>query len=199
MKPATLQLHAQDLARARAILRGSEADFAAFYEDSFARLYRFALRHCNDADLAEEITQDSLVRALQAMANYRGEASLFTWLCSIARNELQRHGRLDQRLARLEANEPLQALIDELEMAVSLEPAALVARAQLIRCVHGVLDLLPPAYAECLEGKYVLGLSMRDLALKLGRTEKAVESILGRAREAFRQAFLADATGADWR
>ena len=87
---------------------------------------------------------------------------------------------------------------DEAELAAVLasllperddDPGQMLAREQFARCVHEVLDRLPPRYAECLEGKYVLGLSVRELAQRQMRSEKSVESTLSRAREAFREAF----------
>jgi len=46
---------------------------------------------------------------------------------------------------------------------------------------------LPPVYGDLLEWKYVDGLSILELAERLGRSPKAIESLLTRAREAFRE------------
>jgi RNA polymerase sigma-70 factor (ECF subfamily) len=54
--------------------------------------------------------------------------------------------------------------------------------------VQSVLDFLPAPYGDVLEWKYVDGLSVAEVALRLGRSVKATESLLTRAREAFRSA-----------
>jgi RNA polymerase sigma-70 factor (ECF subfamily) len=183
--------HQADLARARAIGRGDEGAFRAFYEEAFPRLFRFVSRHSGDAGLAEELTQEALVIALQSMRNYRGESSLLSWLFGIARHRLLRRNAADARLLRFEDDAALHAVIDALRPDDNAEPSLRLAGEQAAQRVHSVLDRLSPLHAECLEGKYVLGLSVRELAERLGRSEKAVESTLGRARLAFRDAFLA--------
>ncbi len=56
--------------------------------------------------------------------------------------------------------------------------------------VNATMAQLPPHYRQALEAKYVDGQSVRAIAADAGNTEKAVESLLGRARQAFREAFL---------
>ncbi len=180
-----------DLGRAQAICRGDERAFRAFYDEAFPRLFRFALRHCGDAATAEEITQESLVMALETLSRYRGDASLLTWVFGIARHRLLRRHGAQSRLLRFEDESGLELALAALLPDADAEPAQQLAREQATERVHSVLDRLPPLYAECLEGKYVLGLSVRELGERLGRSEKAIESTLGRARQAFRDAFVA--------
>ncbi len=180
-----------DLGRARAICRGDERAFRVFYDEAFPRLYRFALRHCGDAALAEEVTQESLVMALETLSRYRGDASLLSWVFGIARHRLLRRHGAEARLLRFEDEAGLESALAALLPEAREEPAQRLAREQATERVHSVLDRLPPLYAECLEGKYVLGLSVRELGERLGRSEKAIESTLSRARQAFRDAFLA--------
>jgi RNA polymerase sigma factor (sigma-70 family) len=103
---------------------------------------------------------------------------------------LRRHGA-EARLLRFEDEAGLESALAALLPEAREEPAQRLAREQATERVHSVLDRLPPLYAECLEGKYVLGLSVRELGERLGRSEKAIESTLSRARQAFRDAFLA--------
>src|SRR6185295_6885455 len=81
---------------ARAV-RGDDQAFDELFEIYFPRLFRFALRRVSDADSAEDIVQSTLIKAMRSLASWRGEASLFTWLCTICRHEvhdhLQRRGR----------------------------------------------------------------------------------------------------------
>lgn len=181
--------HPEDLARARRMLAGDQASYRQFFDEVFPRLYRFCLRQCGQTALAEEVTQSSLVTALEGLHRYRGEASLLSWCFGIARHTLRRQQVVAARKRQVEDEDELDALIDALRPDAANDPAEMVEADQLRDFVHAVLDRLPSLYAEVLEGRYVLGLSVRELAGQLGRSEKAIESALSRAREAFRQAF----------
>jgi len=189
MNPADPVSFSEDRARAGAIARGEEGAFRSFFDEAFPRVFRFVLRHCGNPSLAEELTQDALITALERMPAYRGESALMSWVLGIARHLMLRRRAVDARLLRFE---------DEVDMETLLEglierhgPEQRLDREQLVHRVHSVLDRLPSPYSECLEGKYVLGLSVRDMAAQQGRSEKSVESTLSRARLAFRQAFAA--------
>ncbi|MFO0028651.1 MAG: RNA polymerase sigma factor [Pseudomonadota bacterium] len=188
----SIHRHDDDLARASAILRGDGAAFTEFYRQAFPRLYRYAVRHCGDAALAEEVTQQSLVTALEKLDGYRGESSLLTWLFTIERRQLERRGALDARVLTVEDDVTLNAALAAIapDQDADAAPARIAARSAMTRRVPSALDRLPPLYAECLEAKYVLGLSVREMAERQRRSEKAIESTLGRAREAFRDVFL---------
>ena len=69
--------------------------------------------------------------------------------------------------------------------------AETLERAETRHMVNATMSQLPPHYREALEAKYVSGRSVRTLATTYDTTEKAVESLLSRAREAFRRTFLA--------
>jgi DNA-directed RNA polymerase specialized sigma24 family protein len=73
-------------------------------------------------------------------------------------------------------------------------------REQVRERICAALDYLPAPYADILEWKYVRELSVADIARRLGRSTKATESLLTRARDAFREAFTllrGDAAGAN--
>ena len=68
--------------------------FELFFGRNFSRLYRFALVRVNgEADVAEELVQSTLCRAVTKLHTYRGEAALFTWLCTFCRHEISAHYR----------------------------------------------------------------------------------------------------------
>ena len=66
-------------------------------------------------------------------------------------------------------------------------PDDLLERRETQALVNATMAQLPPHYREALEAKYLDGRSVRDIAAAAGNTEKAVESLLGRARQAFRR------------
>ena len=84
-----MAIHLEDWRLAKRLLAGDERAFAQFFDEYFSRLYRFALtRLSGDEDVAREVVQGALSRALQKIAGFRGESTLFTWLCVICRNEI---------------------------------------------------------------------------------------------------------------
>lgn len=81
--------HEDDRQLARRLLGGDEAAFQQFFETYSSRLYRLAsARVSGDEDAAEEVVQLTLSKALAKIGTYRGEAALFTWLCTFCRHEL---------------------------------------------------------------------------------------------------------------
>ncbi|MBF8300295.1 MAG: polymerase sigma-70 factor, subfamily, partial [Acidobacteria bacterium] len=83
------ELYQSDKAVVGRMLGSDEAAFDHFFDTYFSRLYRFAVtRLDNDADAAEEVVQATLCKAIAKLATYRGEAALFTWLCTFCRHEI---------------------------------------------------------------------------------------------------------------
>ena len=73
----------------RLMEEGSEGmpDFEEVYREYFAPVYRYVLALSQDVHTAEEVTQETFVRALSAIDSFRGECQLRVWLCQIARNQ----------------------------------------------------------------------------------------------------------------
>jgi RNA polymerase sigma-70 factor (ECF subfamily) len=174
------------------MLRGDESAFDEFFADHFPRLYRFALvRMHHDHDAAEEVVQATICAAISKLCTYRGEAPLFTWLCTFCRHEISAH------YTRLRREPPFSELIDphpdamaaleSLWMSSEAGPEDLIRQHEVVRLVRDVLDRLPRRYADALEWKYVESLSVGEIAVRLGSTPKAAESLLARARAAFRE------------
>src|SRR5688572_12360615 len=72
----------------RRMLGGDEAAFDEFFADYFPRLFRFAVLRLRDEDAAEDLVQNALIAAVRNLGSWRGEATLFTWLCTICRREI---------------------------------------------------------------------------------------------------------------
>ena len=186
-------MNAEDRDLARRLLRGDERAFEEFFRTHFHALFRFALsRMRNDADAAEEVAQATLCRAITRLHTYRGEATLFTWLCTFCRHEIAawfgRRGRQPPAVSLLEDHPEVRAALESLDLG---SPEAEARRSELARLVHVALDRLPARYASALEWKYIDGLSVNEIAGRLGLGGKAAESLLTRARQAFRESFAA--------
>ena len=74
-------------------------DFEAIYKEHFLGVYKYILSLCRDASLAEEITQETFYRAMESFHCFRGDSSLFVWLCQIAKNTYYRYTRRQKRFA----------------------------------------------------------------------------------------------------
>ena len=184
---------ADDKARVARMLAGDEVAFEEFFATSFPPLFRFANARLRDPQVAEEVVQATLCRAVTKLATYRGEARLFTWLCTFCRHEIsawyQRHSRRPPEVDLVDEMPEVRAALESLSDDTS--PEAALRRDELRRIVQAILDGLPGRHGDALEWKYIEGLTVAEIAGRLGVGEKAAESVLSRARQGFRDAFLA--------
>lgn len=179
---------------AERLLDGDRKSFDAFFNGYFPRLYRFALvRLDNDHDLADETAQIVLCQAISKMATYRGEAPLFAWLCTFCRHEISKQWKARKRAqgdTPLSEDDPaVRAALESLLSTSSNDPDAALYQSEISRLVIVALDNLPGLYADTLESKYVHDLSVNEIGVRIGKSTKATESILTRARAAFRESF----------
>ena len=121
-----------------------------------------------------------------------GEAALFTWLCQICRREivdhLRAHRRYADRVVLIDDQPDLRAAIESLEAPDEYDLVKTYGRAEVGRLVQAVLDRLPARYGDALEWKYVEGHSVEEIGARLGIGHAAAQSLLARARLAFRDA-----------
>jgi RNA polymerase sigma-70 factor (ECF subfamily) len=177
----------------RRMLAGDERAFNEFFDEYFARLYRFALPRLNgDAEAAEEVVQTTLCRAIHKLDSFRGEAALFTWICQICRRQIadyvREHRRHAERVVLIEDSPEIREALDAIQSPPGERPDACYGSGQVARLVRAVLDRLPARYGDALEWKYVEGLSVEEIGNRLGIGQTAAQSLLARARVAFRDA-----------
>lgn len=187
-------MHEEDRQLVKRLLAGEEAAFNAFFTGYFGRLFRFALRRVgNDQAVADDVVQETLCRALRNLESYRGEASLFTWLCQICRSKLSEHyvreRRSASRVVAAEDEPAVRAALESLEAPADANPETAAGQADVAELVQVVIDRLPLKYANVLEWKYVEGLAVESIAERLGVRHPAAQSLLQRAREAFKDGF----------
>ena len=183
----------QDRTLAREVASGDATAFDAFFKEYFPRLFRFALgRVDNDPALAEEVVQRTMCIVVRKMGNYRGEALLFTWLCQICRNEMaavfRQRGEQYREDIPIDDHPAVQAALESM-FADDFSPESAQRQKEIAEFVHATLQHLPLRYARALEMKYVGGHSVLEIAQELEVSEKAAESLLTRARNAFKEGF----------
>lgn len=186
-------MSAVDRELARRMLDGDERAFHEFFDSHFPRLYRFALsRLGRNEDVAEEVAQAAICKAILKLSTYRGEAALFTWLCTFCRHELsayyRKNGPAAEQVDLAEEIPEVRAALESLGAEIE-EPGAALDREALGRLVRTTLDHLPARYASVLEWKYLEEAPVKEIASRLELSPKAAESLLTRARAAFRDGF----------
>lgn len=185
----------QDRRLVKRLLAREEAAFHEFFDGYFGRLYRFALIRLNDdPDGAKDVVHSALTKAMRKIDTYRGEAALFTWLCTICRNEISDHiskqVRDREHVVLAEDFPEIRAAVESLEAPSSDDPETNFRRLETTRMIQVALDRLPSRYGDALEWKYIHGFSVQEIATKMGLGLEATHSVLARAKRAFRDAYL---------
>jgi RNA polymerase sigma-70 factor (ECF subfamily) len=186
-------VHEADRALVERMRAGEQHAFDEFFNASAPRLIAFAARRSAlDSASLEDIVQNTLIKAVRNLASYRGEAALFTWLARICYHELADvHRKASRRPAHVSLDETSSPLVAQLLAPEHRAPAAELEASNQRSEVIQVLDSLPERYARVLEAKYGDGLSVDEIARQLGLTVIATQSLLARAREAFRECWQA--------
>jgi RNA polymerase sigma-70 factor (ECF subfamily) len=169
---------------------GDRAEFARLVEAYSGVIYRLALRIVSNPQDAEDVLQETFLKALRALKNFDGRSSLSTWLYRIATNEALMLLRKNRRVV-ISLDEPLEN--DEQEM----EPLQIVdwcclpenelmsseARAYLDKAV----ETLPHSLRVVFLLRDIEGLSTLETGEVLGLSETAVKTRLSRARMRLRE------------
>lgn len=184
----------EDRRLVKRLLAHDREAFNAFFDGYFPRLYRFArTRLGDDPDTLKEIVQVTLSKAVRSLVSYRGEAALFTWLCTICRNEINDHlGRVAKERKHVvltEDSADIRAAVEALAAPESDEPEDRFRRLETTRLIQVALDQLPAHYGNALEWKYVQGFSVEEIAAKLGVGFEAAQSLLARAKRSFQEVY----------
>jgi RNA polymerase sigma-70 factor, ECF subfamily len=162
-----------DLALIRQIQHGDENAMEEFYLRFAPGLHAFLRNRVRNPRDIEDILAETMAAAVTAIIRFKGQSKVFTWLCRIAQFKLADHFRRFGNENEL----PL----DEGAVAASYEDNDFESNF----LVWQVLLCLNREYRRVLEDKYFNGYSTREIAFRLGRSEKAVDSILVRARQSF--------------
>ena len=164
--------------------RGDEEALREFYEMYCDRLYGFIFYRVGaDHPITEDLTQETFLSALKALHAFQGEASLFTWLCAIARHKIADHYR---QLRRGDFNELGLQVIEPPRLTENFSPEEDLGKRQDIEHAYVALRKLPALYRQVLMLKYIDEWPVNRIASEIERTPKATESLLTRARVALR-------------
>lgn len=151
----------------------NEKEFEAVYRDYFDLVYRYALALTRDVHAAEELTQETFFKAMQALDGFRGDCSLRTWLCGIAKNTFL-------SAQRRKRPQPLDLLPERPDDADGPELLALRKedRSRILRALHA----LPEPYKEIFSLRVFGQLSFKEIAELFGKSESWACVVYHRAR-----------------
>lgn len=141
----------------------------------YARLvYRFLLSACRDEALAEDLTQETFLRAFQSLERFRGECRISTWLCQIARHLYWQH--LEKQ------GGPVPEPLDEALPAPENTENQALRRVELAEALEH-LEGLPPPMRQTVCLRALEGLSFKEIGAILGRSENWARVTFYRAKE----------------
>jgi RNA polymerase sigma-70 factor (ECF subfamily) len=179
--PDTMHLSAEQslVAAVLAKDRKATAEFVNLHIDAVFAFVRRRLAPRYEA--ADDLVQDVFLEAWQALPGFRAQASLRTWLLGIARHKVQDYYRAKLRV--------FLDIDDEAPPAVAAGFDVTLDDQHQAERIEGALAQLPEHYQVALRWRYWEQWSAEDMARAMGKSEKAVERMLARAREQFRRCY----------
>ena len=146
------------------------------YRQYARNVYKYLLSLTRDADLAEELTQETFYQAIRSSTRYDGSTKITTWLCGIAKNVLFTWRRKHKETEPLTDAEQNTNLITESSEETALQSMEKIG---LIRRLHG----LPEPYREVMYLRAFGGLSFKEIAEVSGKTENWARVTFYRGKE----------------
>ncbi|MCH8275590.1 MAG: RNA polymerase sigma factor [Armatimonadetes bacterium] len=194
LRPGTAQLADEFLLER--VASHDEAALETLYRTNADAILRFIYRRVGEQfEDAEEITQDTFVSAVSMARTFRGDCSLYTWLCGIAKLRIVDYYRKRGREKRIP-----EAMITEFSEGTTEALAAMnrgelsvedaLDRISTRSLVDAMMASLSNDEREVLVLRYVEELSIREISLLVRRSAKGVESLLTRAKRKQREAAI---------
>lgn len=177
---------------------GDDGAFVEIMERYRDKMFAIAFAHLRNRTDAEEIAQDTFIRAHRALGRFRGDSSLATWLhritINLARNRYWYFFRR-QRHSTLSLDCPLSAessgTFTELIAADAPNPAQENVRAEFLAIIASCMERLDASHREILTLRNVLNRSYSEIAVALNLNVGTVKSRIARARHHLRAQFIA--------
>jgi RNA polymerase sigma-70 factor, ECF subfamily len=183
---ATSEAPVADEALVPRILAGETALFELIMRRHNQRLYRAARAILNDDAEAEDVMQETYVRAFAHLGQFRGDALLATWLTRIAVHEAFARARRRRRLAALPPDDNDVETLFMADRPTPADPEREANNAELRGLLERAIDELPETYRTVFVLREVQGLSTATTAECLGVSEEVVKTRLSRARARLR-------------
>jgi RNA polymerase sigma-70 factor, ECF subfamily len=160
---------------ARLALKASGQDLTAYtelYRLYVTRIYRFLYTRLGDTTEAEEVTSQVFMAAWEALPRYKEKGSFTSWLFRIARNKLNDYFRRNRPQLPLE---DIRGKLSE-----NWDPLASLVQEENLRQLARIVQNLPRDQYDLLSMRFAAGLTYKEMASILGRSEGAVKMAFGR-------------------
>jgi len=169
--------------------KGDRAALSALLERHQHKVFGFGVKMCGDAEDAKDVAQDTLLTMARTVKDFRGDASLSTWLYTVARSFCIKKRRRTKGAPAF--YEPLDHAARESPSEPSMTPEQALLGREARETVATALDALEPEAREVVILRDVEGLTAAQVAEVTGASVAAVKSRLHRARAALREHLLA--------
>ena len=173
-----------------ALKAGDRAEFARLVEANYEMVYRLAIKMLNDSQDAEDVLQETFLKALKGLKNFDGRSSLSTWLYRIATNEalmVLRRKKPDM----ISTDEPVETEEGEQEPIQIVDwgrlPEDELMTAEAQHYLDKAIDRLSPSLRAVFVLRDLQGLSTQEAGDVLNLSETAVKTRLSRARLRLRE------------
>ncbi len=160
---------------------GNAEAFEVLYGRWRRQIYRFLIRQCDSAGIADELYQDVWLRVVNARRQYTVAAKFSTWLFRIARNRLIDHWRSENRkpVAEMpEADDCENDPVDSVAAPDELQPEKIMERKERVRLVVGAVESLPDRQREVFLLHEEGGLTIDEIAMLTGVGHETAKSRL---------------------
>jgi RNA polymerase sigma-70 factor (ECF subfamily) len=169
-------------------IHGDEKALSILIEKYLSDAYNFAFRLIYDKQAAEDIAQESFIKAWKKIRGFRSGSSFKTWLFAIVRNTAIDWLRSKRKQALIPtSDEQIEGFAAEKLIDNELRPDELIARAENIQYVRTLLIELDPAYREVLTLRYSSNMTFAEIGNFLKRPLHTVKSQHRRALIALRR------------
>jgi RNA polymerase sigma-70 factor (ECF subfamily) len=175
--------------------KGDRAALGDLLERQQRRVFAFGMKMCGDAEDAQEVTQDTLLSMVRSVRDFRGEASLSTWLYTVARSFCIKKRRRSKGAPA--QHDPLDAAAAEQASTPAPNPEQTLLGRETRDAVAAALNQLEPEAREVVVLRDMEGLTAPEVAKVTGLSVAAVKSRLHRARQSLRTQLLALVGGAE--
>jgi RNA polymerase sigma-70 factor (ECF subfamily) len=166
-----------------AYARGEARAFDVLYARHKGGVYRYLLRHCGNAGIADELFQDVWMNVIRARAAYAPTARFATWLYTLARHRIVDHWRArgTAGLVSVDTDEAAQSALAALPGPRGNEPDVRTGNRELSARLQAALIALPPVQRDAFLLQHESGLSLAEIA---GLTGAGIETVKSRLRYA---------------
>lgn len=167
--------------------QGDKGSFGILVSKYQRKLFRLVLRFIHNQTEAEDVVQETFIKAYRALHQFRGDAAFYTWLYRIgintARNFLDDRGRKAPTATEMTA-EQVESFSEGENLRDIDTPESVLASKQIAQTVHLAIDDLPDELRSALLLREVEGLSYDEIAMAMACPVGTVRSRIFRAREA---------------